>query len=391
MRYALVTVWLGLLLLGSVPGQAAITDARATPRQLTLFGTSGNLVQVRWQVATTPDHATGVSSPSATILDPATGRVLLAVNTSLDGTGSGPFVLRETLQLDAETIRLWQADGLQRVVLERSFGDPATGGGAVGRVVLRLSGSQLQALREGAPSELVVVSVRLEFDTGNNTTIAAQDADLRAGLTVQHTGTGILRGRWQIAEPGSSEAVPVYRTLALVNTQVRAGQRSYLRSPTLPTSRPGVYLLRFCVTGTDPAATAVDAQCPDAGLVVHATYQVHAQAGFRMASIGGLAPDRARLAPAGLLRWSPVRGAVTYQIQIFEFAPRATPGDAATEPRFVAGMLVPGGTAATSLSALAGSRLDPERRYLWRVMALDEAGMTIGMSDDASFIYGPEG
>lgn len=391
MRFALVTALLALLALGSAPAAAAITEARATPRQLTLFGTSGNLVQVRWQVATTPDHATGVSSPGGTIIDPATGRVLLVVNTSLDGTGNGPFVLRETLQVDAETIRIWQADGLQRVVLERSFGDPATGGGAVGRVVLRLSGSQLQALREGAPSELAVVSVRLEFDTGNNTAIVAQDADLRAGLTVQHTGTGILRGRWQIAEPGSSEAVPVFRTLALVNTQVRAGQRSYLRSPVLPTSRPGVYLLRFCVSGTDPVAAADDAQCPDAGLIVHATYQVHPQAGFRVARIGGLAPDRARLSAAGEFRWNAVPGAATYQLQIFAFTPQAAILDEPPEPVFVAGMLVPGDAAAAPLSALARSRLEPDRRYLWRVIALDQAGMTIGASADASFLYSPEG
>ena len=391
MRHALVTALLAAMLLGSGPVEAAITEARSTPRQLTLFASSGNLVQVRWQVATTPDHTTGVSSAGATILDPATGRVLLVANTSLDGAGGGPFVLRETLQLDAETVRGWQADGLQRVVLERSFGDPATGGGAVGRVVLRLSGSQLQALREGGPSELVVVSVRLEFDTGNNTAIIERDADLRAALTVQHTGTGILRGRWQIAEPGSSEAVPVFRTLALVNMQVRAGQRSRLRSPLLPTSRAGVYLLRFCVSGPDPAAAGEDAQCPDAAQVVHATYQVHAQPGFSVVRIRGLAPDRSRLDPAGLLRWSAVPGAATYQVQIFEFTPRAATDGEAPEPRFVAGLLVPGDSAATPLGALARSRLDPERRYLWRVTAHDEAGVRIGMSDDASFLFSPEG
>ncbi|NGP53478.1 hypothetical protein [Thioalkalivibrio sp. XN8] len=391
MKYALVTALLALLLLDSSPAAAAISDARATPRQLTLFGTSGNLVQVRWQVATTPDHATGVSSPAATIVDPGTGRVLLVVNTSLDAAGSGPFVLRESLQVDADTVRGWQAAGLERVVLERSFGDPATGGGAVGRVVLRLSGSQLRALREGAPSELLVVSVRLEFETGNNTAIVERDADLRAGLTVQHTGTGILRGRWQIAEPGSSEAVPVFRTLALVNTQVRAGQRSYLRSPVLPTSRPGVYLLRFCVSGTDPVAVAEDAQCPGAGQVVHATYQVHARAGFRVVRIRSLEPDRARLGQEGMFRWGEVPGAATYQVQIFEFAPRATTGGEAPEPRFIAGMLVPGDAGATRLTELARSRLSPERRYLWRVTAYDQAGVTIGTSEEASFIFSPDG
>jgi hypothetical protein len=390
MRYVLVTAMLALLL-SPGPAQAAVTDVRATPRQLTLFGSSGNLVQVRWQVATTPDHASGVSSPGATILDPATGRVLLAIDSSLDAAGSGPFVLRETLQLDGATVRAWQADGLQRVILERNFADAATGAGFIGRIVLRLSGSQLQSLREGAPSELVVVSVRLEFDTGNNTAVIERDAELRASLTVQHAGTGILRGRWQIAEPGSSEGIPVFRTLALVNTQVRAVQRSYLRSPSLPTSRAGVYLLRFCVVGTDTVTDATDAQCPDAAQVVHATYQVHTPAGPTVVPIGDLAPDRAQLGSDGLFRWNAVRGAATYQVQIFEFSSQARPDGQAPAPRFVAGLLVPGHTAAARLTPLARSRLNPERRYLWRVTAHDEAGVTIGSSDDASFLFSPDG
>ena len=91
---------------------------------------------------------------------------------------------------------------------------------------------------------------------GNNTEIVSTDEALRALLTVQYTGTGVLHGRWQIAEPESSEGVPFYRTLALVNTNLQTSQRSTLRSPALPSTRPGKYLLRVLVRNASTGSAA---------------------------------------------------------------------------------------------------------------------------------------
>jgi len=387
MRHRMLKTLLGLvMILYGMAGLAELTDIRATPAQLTLLAASNNVVQVRWQVATTPDHTSGVVSPPAAILDPSTGAILQRVETAFEVAGNGPFVLRETLRVDADTVQGWLELGIERVVLERSFAD-ATSRARIARVVLRLSGSRLQSVREGAPSDLAVVSLRLEFDTGNNTVIVAPDTALQAALTVQYTGTGVLRGRWQIAEPGSSEIVPVFRTLALVNAQVRGGQRSYYRSPVLPTGQAGTYALRFCVSNPDLADPGDDLQCPDATQIVYGGYQVQPQAAALPVRIGGLAPDRARAGPETPFRWDTVPPAVTYQFQVFEIARHAAQGDP-VPPRFVGGVLVRGEANQTSLGEVLRSKLVPGERYLWRVTAHDANGRTVGSSVEATFVYG---
>jgi hypothetical protein len=374
---------------------AAVTAVRATPRQASLVGSGSNLVSISWQVSTTPDHLSGVASATAAIIDPASGAVLQAFRTPLDATGSGPFVLREIISLDAATVSSWTDQGLRRVVLERSFVDPATGSSVNATAVLTLSQSRLRAARDAAPAELSIVALRLEFESGNNTAIATIGEPLRAMLTVQYTGSGMLAGRWQIAEPESSEGTPLFRTMALVNTNLQASQRSTLRSPVLPTARGGKYLVRFCATSRTPVGAVDDTQCPDADLVATATYHVQSRGDGGVGLIERLSPDRQIVSERSPFGWRPVAGAVVYQLQIFELAPAAVhsilnEARDNVEPRFVAGMLLDGGTSSTPLSELARSKLQAGQRYLWRVTAYDDAGRTIGSSAESSFVYRPD-
>jgi hypothetical protein len=394
MKYRLLAMLLGLAgLFAADMSVAAIVDVRATPRQATLVASGGNLVSIRWAVAASPDHSSGVTSTGASIVDPSSGTILQRVTTTLNGAGAGPFMLREVLNLDAVTVRAWTDAGLRRVVLQRSFADPATGAFVDATVVLNLSASRLQATREAAPGELVITSLQLEFETGNNAAVVGPAESLQAILTVQHTGNGILRGRWQIAEPGSSEGAPLFRTLVLVNANVRSGQRSIYLSPTLPTGRPGVYVLRFCASEPNNAATSDDVLCPDADRVVTATYQVQLRDGETGTGIRGLAPDRAVASGASSFRWEAVPAARLYQLQIFALAPDVADAEhvngGARQPRFVTGMLVRGDSAETRLSDLVLSRLQAGQRYLWRITAHDESGRVTASSAEASFIYAP--
>jgi len=381
-RHTAATVLALVCLFAVDTASAAITGARATPRQVTLVGSGSNLVSVNWQVSTTAGHVSGASSAFGAIIDPATGTQLQRINVPLDAVGAGPYSLRELVTLDAATVRTWVERGLTRVVLERSFGDPATGSLTSANVVLLLRASRLQAAREAAPAALSVIALQLEFDSGNNAEIVGTDETLRALLTVQYTGTGVLHGRWQIAEPESSEGVPMYRTLALVNTNLQTSQRSTLRSPALPSARPGKYLLRFCVTSVTDVELTGDAQCPDIDLIAIATYQVRQEDAVKI--IGGVSPDRQTVARTTPFRWNSVPEAALYQLQVFEFAAPQT------EPRFVTGMLLDARTSATPLSMLARSKLAPGHRYVWRVTAHDANGRLVGQSADGSFVYGPD-
>lgn len=375
---------------------AAITGARATPRQAMLAGSGNNVVSINWQVSTTSDHLSGVTSATSSLIDPRSGTTLQSTRVNLSASGSGPFRLREVLTLDAATVRSWTEQGLRRVVVERTFADAATGSFQSASAVLSLSPSRLQAARNAAPAQLSIVSLRLELASGNNTTVANLDEPLRAALTVQYTGSGILKGRWQIAEPESSQGMPSFRTLALVNKNLQASQRGTLQSPMLPTARGGKYLVRFCVSSRDAFDVANDGQCSNVDLVAAATYFVEARVDDDAAEIGNLSPDRQAVSASSLFSWAPVARAVVYRLQIFELAPtdadRSTSpgGSSRVEPKFVTGMLLDARTSNTSLSELTRSRLRAGQRYLWRVTAHDDAGRSIGASSEASFIYRPD-
>ncbi len=374
---------------------AQLTGASATPPRSKLVGSANNIVNVTWRVSTAPAHRSGVVSAFGNFVNPTTGEILQRVDTLFDASGAGPYVLRETRPIPADLVRTWINRGITRVVYERSFNDPATGSSTSASVVLSLSSSSLRALRDGAPSELVVASLRLEFDSGNNAAIVNLDDDLRATLTVQYTGTGILRGRWQIAEPESSEGIPLYRTLEIVNRNLVSNQRSTLRSPKLPVGRGGRYLLRFCVTNQVSDLPSGDAQCPNAALVADGIYNVQGAEHLAVAPIMGISPNRQNAGAGTPFSWRSLAGTKVYQLQVFSLAPADASLPASrvesdgVEPRFITGMLLNGETTAAPLSELAQSKLVPGQRYLWRITAHDESGRLIGQSAEASFVYTP--
>lgn len=373
---------------------ANLTGSRATPRQQSVVASAPTTLSINWRVSATIDHTTGVSSADAIVIDPASGATLFVVPRTFNAVGAGPFSFREIITLDPVVVRSWIDRGSTRVVLQRTFFDPA-GSITTATAILTLSRSRLLAARSGAQDSFAVQALRLEFDTGNNTDLVTAGDTMRASLTVMYNGTGMLHGRWQIAEPGSSEAAPLYRTLALVNTNLATSQRSVLRSPALPTDRSGKYVLRFCVTNRLDGETGPDAACPNTNLVATATYQVQGAIEDSLESIKGLAPDRVPVSAATPFSWQPLASARVYQLQIFSLGPSV--GDLpssrqehdAVEPRFVGGMLLKPGTTNTPLSESALGKLEPGHRYLWRVTAHDESGRMIGKSDESSFVYEP--
>lgn len=373
---------------------AAFTGARATPRQVQISANSASTLSINWQVLTTTDHTLGAFSPDALIIDPATGATLSTIPRTFNVVGAGPFSFREVITLDPDLVRTWIDRGSMRVVLQRTFGD-AAGNSTNATVILTLNRSKLQAARRGAQDVFTVNALRLEFDTGNNTKVATSDESLRAALTVSYNGTGLLQGRWQIAEPGSSEGLPLYRTLAIVNTNLRASQRSTLRSPALPTGRPGKYLLRFCVTNRIDNEPSGDTRCPNPTLVADGSYQVQGSIDGDIRRITGASPDRQAISAQTPFSWEPLPGARIYQLQIFalsasdvELLSSRDDGDPVI-PEFVGGMLLKAETTSTPLSESARSKLVPGHRYLWRITAHDESGRMIGKSAESSFVYEP--
>lgn len=379
-----------------VPAQGSFSAARVSPQQRQVYANTHNSLQLSWQVTTGAGHSNGVVSTAARILNPATGSVLANLGAVLSAPGSGPFLFSETLNLDPALMQTLLAGNSPRLVVERVFSDPIGGGSTRAYMTLLLSRSSLEAVRTGGPGELTVQGLRLAFDTGNDQTLVGENSQLQAQLTVSYSGAGLLEGRWQLAEPGSTEALPLFRTLSLVRQQVAGSQRLVLESPVLPTGRAGKYLLRFCVTNRNlaPAGASDDPQCPVAEWVIDAGYQVQAQQG--LLSLTGLTPSQQPVNARTPFRWPAVAGASVYQLQIFALSPQALPGPASqqaslsAEPQFVVGMVLPKTTTESPLSELVRSKLSPGQRYLWRITAHNAGGKMLAASADYTFVYQPE-
>ncbi len=385
-----------------VPARAEFKGSRVSPMQRQLYGTVDNYFNANWQIVADANYNNGVVSTFYQVINPTNGAELVRVSDTLSASGAGPFLFSEGVTLDSALVQNWLNQGLRRVILTRSFNDPVGGANTEASMTLLLSRSNLQAARNGVAGSLSVQGLRLEFATGNNLAVTTVDTPLQAKLTVVHSGTGVLEGRWQIADPGSSEANPLYRTLTLVRKNLVANQRTVIQSPELPASRTGKYLMRFCVTNRDMINdnTIADGQCPIEQLLVTAAYQVQPANNYSTAAnaglIQGLSPNQQAIDKDSEFSWPAVAGASSYQLQLFALPitevnlPSSRRSDKPSEPKFVTGMVIPATSTRTTLSELVRIRLQAGQRYLWRISAFDKQGKLIASSAEPTFIYQPD-
>ncbi|MEX1032599.1 MAG: hypothetical protein WDZ30_04515 [Cellvibrionaceae bacterium] len=375
-----------------------LTGVRVSPTQRQVFGSGNNTLSLTWQVAASGDYSDGVRSTSARIVDPRTQATLATVGGELLAAGSGPYSLSEMLSIDPALVNSWVTQGRNRLLLVREFANPL-GGPALEATMLLMPGrSQLTAGRNTASGELTVQGLRLEFETGNNTTLADINSELQARLTVLHSGSGLLEGRWLVAEPGSTEGEPLFRTLALARSNLTSGQRNILSSPKLPTNRVGKYLLRFCVTDSNPnqqVTNSLSSQCPSESLIVDAAYQVQGEGLGVIGSISGLSPSQRSVNANTVFSWQPVPEARIYQLHVStldraRLLPALGTEEGMVKPEFVVGMVLSAGTIETPLSELVRSKLEAGKQYLWRITAHDDLGHLIASSGENSFSYEAE-
>ncbi len=379
----------------SIPEAGRLSAASVSPQRNQLLADRDNLFTASWQVVAGQGHANGVVSNSARLVNPRNGATLATVGGTLVASGGGPFMFTEEVQLDAGLVAGLLDKGMRLVALRRSFVDPIGGGAVEASMSLQLSRSGLSMTRDALTGSLSVQDLRLEFSNGNDIDLVEMNEPLQVKLILSHSGTGLLEGRWQVAEPGSSDSLPLYRTLALVRRNITTTQRSILKSPVLPTSRAGRYRVRFCVTNRDMDrdGSSATGQCPIENLVIDAAYQVQGGESMGVTTIRTLSPNREHIYTDTAFSWQAVTGAKVYQMQVFALVPGSGSLPSAeeqaetVEPRFIVGMVLPAETTRTPLSELIRSKLRPNQRYLWRITAHDETGRLLGISADASFIF----
>lgn len=376
----------------TIPVAGALRAVKIQPAQRQLLASQNNPLSLAWQVVASDGYSGGVTSVQAQVVDPASGSILTSLGSRLSASGGGPFLLNEQLELPAGIVQGWYERGLRRLVLQREF----VGGASRlrGQITLNLVSSGLRAPRENRAGELLVQRLSLSFSDNQRIKVVPPGEGLMAKVLLAYSGNGLLEGRWQVAEPGSTEGKPIYRTLTLVRSYLRDAQQSTINSPPLPSDKAGKYRVRFCVTNRElvPAdALVLDAGCPLDSLTVETVYEV----------LGGSDPARQPLIDAGpqdgdvgsasQFHWQPVAGAVVYQLQLFTAnAQRTGESEVLGEsPNFVAGMLLPASVTRSALSTLLRSKLQSGSYYLWRVTAHDQGGAMIGRSQEWRVRYQP--
>ena len=392
LRMFILRVSIGLMcLLPVISAEAALQAVKVQPAQRQLLATQNYNFGVAWQISASAGYTGGVSSAAAQVINPATGAVLATIGGPLSRSGSGPYLLSEFLEIPESSVQAWTRSGLQRLLLVRIF----TGGTTVrGQMTLTLASSALRAPREASDGELLVQRLSLSFLDNQRIKLVQPGTDLKAKVLLAYSGNGLLEGRWQVAEPGSTEGRPVYRTLTLVRSYLGNTQQAQLNSPVLPTEKAGKYRVRFCVSNRDqvPADDLVlDNSCPIAALTVETVYEVLGGEDPTAQVVISSGPQSGTVNAATEFHWQALPAAVVYQLQLFASSNEQAESDAMLGdfPRFVAGMLLPANTAKTQLSVLMRSKMEPGQYYLWRVTAHDQSGALIGRSREWRVRYQP--
>ena len=259
----------------------------------------------------------------------------------------------------------------------------------------------------GARVPFSLTDVRLSFE-GKPTVQFVQPgaAPPAVSAEVTYTGTGRLRGRWEVVRSG--QPVPEERDLlseAALPIEERGSQQRYAEvqrldvflPPTgkavipgpdvhrLPTDLEGQYLLLLRIEATDDKAADSDLAAVGAGTTV-----VHSGgvAGFAMPVLryvvgstppaavhaGGvtlLTPDEASVVPAGLhvdLAWRDGSGAALYRVEVQNSTGELI-GDALVQP----------GTGVYRVPPFVRDKVT-DKRIRWRVVALDAQGRPVGAS-----------
>jgi hypothetical protein len=363
-----------LLAAASLPAHAVLQSASVTPGRTSAGIAQDSVLAITWRLTTDAAHFDGAQSTGGEFFDAAAGVRLDANTTTLGAlTGGGILVYPETLTIPAAQLAQWHARGVRLLGYRRTFASrtPPT---QSAQVLIRLNGTGLEAARQARTGELVLQRLDLEFESGRRIEIVERGARLVARLTLLYAGSGTLRGRWEVADPAGSDE-PLFRVLQVVRAPLGGNQQHTLDSSPLPTDISGRYVLRFCVEPTAPAGS----DCASSDTTVQTVYAVTSDETVPM--LRGLAPDNLPVDASTAFEWTAVAGVTTYQLQIFRAAD--------PEPLFVGGMLLDESVTRTALSAATRARLEPGRRYLWRVTAHGSDGRLLARSAPASFLYQP--
>ncbi len=385
--------WLSLLLLTGV-GQAAIQGVTlsVSPRQVPLGKTT--MVRLTWvvrgvAVGQGQNNFNGpvvtVRSPSAAILGFGPNlqgpiNQFAAISRSLSRiVPAGGYNLKfvETLTIPAATTYAAYKMGYPAITVQRTFSDgQSTFPGPVPPAAIRIVGSGGAGLALGRQT--------LYFDDGSERRVIDQDKRLRALTRISYSGSGLLKGVWELADPTSTSGQPLFRAIKNVRRFIATGGEVILHSPPLKTDRPGRYLVRFRIQEPVPF--------DQLSIEYFVGRKPISEPPVKLAL--DEPGDGAIWVKDQRFRWRPDPAAVAYRLEIFEkgvadpVRPPAedlagqkdvkSPSELKGAP--VSGALVPASDTSLALSGMSEAHLRRGYAYWWRVLAIGRDGKVISQS-----------
>lgn len=387
------------LCLANTPSMAEIVSTSVTPANLTVNINTGLTTNITWTLTLNEFNATSTEA-EFTILG-ADGSFEI-VNTPLTvnaptNSAPQPVSVRETLVITPELAQFVWEINRQELIYRRFFRDTQ---GQLSSALINITlidngttpidpptrqTNPLGQLR--SPSvNLSVNRLMLNFTDDSIVSFIEQGDRLQAELEVSYSGSGVLRGQWQISDPVSASGEPVYRTLMLVNATLTLPQRTTLISPDLPSDLLGRYYLRFCVSalGNQTLTSQSNSECPSELISTTVGYQVFPQK-KTAALITGLSPNWQVATKITPFIWPEIQQVFVNQLQIFSQANN----DMATksEEQFITGMLLPGDQSQTLLSDYVIQNLTPGQEYFWRIASYNKDGKLIARSQLTPFRF----
>jgi len=328
--------------------------------------TTQTTAKIRWSMIRASLRLTPgvtVTSNSGTFTDAGNtivlGTVYKALSKSKPISPSEPFSFTETLHIPRDVLFKAYKQNIRTLYYRRDFTD------CPGVDCSQIAIAATFTLTGSAAGVFNVSDYRLRFRDAPLTPIIEQDQTLQAEARIQVTGTGTIRGVWEVASPGSTAGTPLYQTIQLVVRQLSSGQDTPILSPALPTRQSGNYLVRFRFL-----APELREEPPVLQYVVRIAPQLPTIM-LRAPRDGATANQETRF------QWDAVRNANGYKIELVDRKPQHDSHPTAP----AAGMLVRNNANSTSLPGSLMERLEAGRKYWWHILALDDNGNIIAASD----------
>lgn len=299
----------------------------------------------------------------------------LSVTYTSNGTPT-TFSIAESVLVPQAVIDQAKKLGFNTVLYRRSW----TPGGTFpnGAITLNITGS--------AAAGFSINRQSMRFDDNSIIKLLNEKESLRAKADITYNGSGQLRGKWEVAGPGSTSGEAIFRNLRTVRKYLGSGDKRTLISPPLPSDRAGSYMVRLHITSPAPGF-----ESPVIRYYVGAQgAQVTPPQTMRL----GNPVDRSWLTKNTRFNWQGIKNTKHYRLEIYH-KPQATDaestmpntGDNQTSKKPVrlqgspvAGMILPADALQTALPDSARKRLKSGSWYYWRIIAVDKTGKLVGIS-----------